>query len=337
MRKAIYVIVIVLLAGGGAYIAVNSEGDRSASWFGKHLEVIQSQLIDLKDHLHAYKDAHGQYPTNDEGLAALDNFDAKFEITLYRHPEEDPEEISFYRDFYWYEHWKHTITRYRREHGGKAPQSALDLEQTRFGYIVMDPYDSELKPVPMEVAVGRKDSLFFLSPAGVLSPWLVPYVYENRNGLDPNIFRDSPVTRDRRGRYSVRVDDGIYVYSVGGQVYSRKFDREWWAYYGPFFAGCGLVLASVVLVVVLMRRSKKLGLIGGMAMLVSAGGIYALKACYITCYVPSPLFSYRYPEILSKQRELLDSFHQRGVICDETYTKALAALERAPTTEEADR
>lgn len=53
--------------------------------------------------------------------------------------------------------------------------------------------------------------------------WGIPYIYENRAGLDKKIFKDSPVKYDTRHRYSVKVDEDVYFYSVGGVVMYEKY------------------------------------------------------------------------------------------------------------------
>jgi len=304
---------------------------------------MRSQLGELGRLLREYKDVHGRYPTNDEGLAVLDNFGARFELTFYHDPDNPPDRLR-YRVPYWLHHSEHMIDGYRGEYG-RAPQSVEDLKQS-WAWQALNQHDEynrdrRLEPVPMEVAFGGGGSLFFFSPAGVLSPWLVPYVYENRRGMDRGAFRSSRVERDKKGRYSIQVDEGVYVYSIGGQLHAERKDRARWAPHAYRLAGCGLVLISAVLVVVLIRRSKKLALVGGVAMLVSAGAMVTreMKAYDMTCYLPSTPapFSYRDSRVVARQRKLLDSFHKRGVIGDETYAKALSALERGPMTGEPDQ
>ncbi len=56
-----------------------------------------------------------------------------------------------------------------------------------------------------------------VSTIGILTPFGEPFIYENRTGFDPTKFSDSGANFDRRGVYSVRVDENIYVWSVGSQ------------------------------------------------------------------------------------------------------------------------
>ena len=45
-----------------------------------------------------------------------------------------------------------------------------------------------------------------------------------------------------------------------------------------------------------------------------------------------PLFVVRDPEMVTRRRALLDRYHQSGVVGDETYEKAVSALEKRPST-----
>ena len=106
MRKVVFVVLIVALGGIGAWLVAGyGRDDRGQWWLRSHLEIVQDQLADLKDHLQAYREAHGRYPTNDEGLATLDNFESRFKAYLRRHPDDSPDEPAVFdgarqRDFW---------------------------------------------------------------------------------------------------------------------------------------------------------------------------------------------------------------------------------------------
>jgi hypothetical protein len=55
-----------------------------------------------------------------------------------------------------------------------------------------------------------------------MSRWRIPYVYENRREFDEKLFRMSPVNRDHEGIYSHKIDNGIYIYSVGGMIRNKR-------------------------------------------------------------------------------------------------------------------
>jgi len=74
-------------------------------------------------------------------------------------------------------------------------------------------------------------------------------------------------------------------------------------------------------------------MLGVLALLLPVGaGFFLSKQSYVTCYVMSPMFSSRNPDMVPARVELLDKFRARGLISEQTYTKTLAAMEPAPTT-----
>jgi len=248
MHRSVAVILIAATAGVGAFLAAGYGHDgRGMSWLDEHLAFIRKQLEGLKDSLRLYKEAHGRYPTNDEGLAVLDTFESRFK-TRFALPKQEmrgayggllggsgfwPRELEICLE----------VFRIRNERSPETadeffstcriqPSQALSLkglDLSRLG--------DEWSVYDLEMAIDRNNNLYVLTPGGVVSPWHIPYVYENRNGLDAALFADSPANDDGRRRYSVEVDDGIYVYSVGGQSYAEEYDAAWRRRNVPRFAG----------------------------------------------------------------------------------------------------
>lgn len=338
MKKKKYLISMIMASVIGGFLQFwPFEDDRSLWWIRCHLDYIQEQLTGLKSNLLEYHEINGRYPTNDEGLAVLDNFDAKFELTLFRHPESRPERTWNFgggaiNQFWWQDITKR-IQDYRQKHG-QVPQTTAEFLESHIGSALDPEWRSfaleDLESLEFDVAIGKEDNLYFLSPAGIMSPWLMPYVYENRNGLNQVLFADSPARRDSKKLYSIQVDDGIYVYSVGGRFYNKKLSVMWWQRYGPRILGVGLILTAVVFLVLIIRSSKKTAIIGILALAGSVGGGIGFgfkNITYATCYIMSLLFSWRDPEMIVQQKELLDKYHENGVINDMTYEKSLSALE----------
>ena len=326
MRKVVFVVLIVALGGIGAWLVAGyGRDDRGQWWLRSHLEIVQDQLADLKDHLQAYRAAHGRYPTNDEGLAALDNFESRFKAYLRRHPDDSPDEPAVFdgarqRDFW--QASKSVVQEARRRHG-RAPRAAGELFGTP-GDDLLGGGAAQLQTV--QVAVTKRDNVLLLSPAGVLSPWQLPYVYENRSGHDAAAFADSPAERDEKGRFSVRVDEGVHVSSVGGEHCAKRLDALRRADMRTRLIGGGLILLAVVLVALLFRA--KAGIMGLVALLASGGaGVGAHALGHATCYVMSPMFRRRDPKMVVRQKELLQRFHAAGAIGDATYRKSLSAIE----------
>ncbi len=330
IKKIICLAVVVLAAPiGGFLVAGYGEDDRSQWWLRKHLEVIQDQLQGLSANLQMHKKSHGRYPTNDEGLAAIDSYQARFTVTTYLPPPAETDEDQWiHAPRYFWEHWKSAVALYRAKHG-RVPAS--DQELMDVFDITSSDYAEEDKPPKVrqaEVAIGEGDNLYILSPAGVLSPWHTPYVYENRNGLDAARFIGSPADSDIRRWYSVKVDDGIYIYCMGGQYYAERLDERQWADIRPRIAGGILLVLAGVSVVLMFRQSVRAGIEGAISMAVLGGlGVASGNMSYETCYIMSPLFSHRNPKMVARQRELLDRYHRSGVIGDDTFAKAMSALE----------
>jgi hypothetical protein len=316
--------------------------DREVWWPRAHLSILRQQLGDLKHHLLEWKKAHGRYPTNDDGLAVLDSFAARFSVTYNPCPDEAPGgERGFYGNdhmgFFWNQAQRE-IRRYREVHG-HVPRNAREFCETHLGQALdIGPAFADdlgwthVRPyIEVEFAIGKSDTLFIIGPTGAMTGWLVPFVYENRTGLDPALFADSPANGRKSDRYSARVDDGIYVYALGGQLYSRDYDARWWEYHGPRMAGGGLLLLSLGALVVLWRSSRKAAIAGAVIAL-GAGGLGTLAgSTYATWYVMVPLFGRRDAQMVAQQKELLDKYRSRGIIGDATHQKALAALDKPLT------
>ncbi len=349
MKKYVLPIVLIILAvataGSGVFLVVNFEEDPAyIAPLNRYEQITRQQLEGLKVHLQKYKEAHGRYPTNDEGLAALDNFEDEFDTVMYKGRDS---RYSVPAPLYEHGHWGPW---YWTEDAVDAYHGHADSpEEARKAFLaaIHPANEAELverfKAVPVNVrlAIGANDNVYVRSPAGVLSPWFLPYVYENRNGIDADKFRDSPVNDDEKNRYSVRVDDGIYIHSVPGRYYA-DLQEEWlWEYNFPRFIGIGLIILAAILVVALICFSgKKTAIIGTAVVLASAGAGVVLK--YVTCPMCYAISSYHFIErdyaMCVRQKELLDKYHSRGVINDDTYNKALSAMgiEPEPTSKPAD-
>jgi hypothetical protein len=322
MKKWPFFIVIGLVAVIGAYMAAGYwADDREVN--RRPLEVIQNQLADLKTLLQAYKASHGAYPSNDEGLVALDSFETRFAVNLRRNQEGFGERYAWRQ--WWAPWWQAVMDDYRRQKGF-LPHNAGEFSAWFPDIFRYNLSEADATTVPGEIAFSPQGRAFVLSPAGVMSPWLIPYVYENRTGANPQKFQDSPVDSDWRGRWSIRIDDGIYVYSFGGKVYAEHYDRAWWDFNLPRLFGGALLLGAFALWFFMLRKNGQRGL--WVLLLAGLAGGAASLPIKATCYIMTPAFCDRDPQAIVQQRELLDKYHERGVIGDETYEKAVTALEK---------
>ena len=330
MRRITFIAIITLLGFLGAFLAAGfGVDDRELWWIGSHIKVIREQLVDLADHLRLYREAHGRYPTNDEGLSALDNFDARIEVHLYHDPAR-PQSAPGFRpggglSRYGWTRAQANIAAWRAEHGSVP----ADIEQlsaaVHLGFDWLPPeVENETGARRAQVAITRGNNLFVITEAGVMTPWMLPYVYENRAGLDPAKFQGSPADTDRARRYSVRVADGVYVYSVGAQCYAADYDRWWWGINGVRLLGAAMIPGAIVMIVRAVRASRKAPVV---LFVVAAGlGLVAHGMNHATCYVMSNIFGQRDRGMIARQRELLESCHARGILNDATYRKVLSSL-----------
>jgi len=319
------------LAGVGAwYLGGHGSTDFLLHRIRNHLGVVQGQLADIKERLLDYRKAHGRYPTNDEGLAALDNFEARFRVLFHFYVPPDREDLRGFAgsmdDFDWL-YVKEWVECFRAGEG-RVPRTAAEFRQAFPEHEWSSAEESKVVPAEFELTVTRSDNVLILSPAGVLSPWLTPYVYENRNGVDAALFADSPANLDGEGRFSVSVDKGVYVYCIGAQLLAQRYDREWWRYHGPRIVGAGLLgLAAVCLVALLGWMPGRKAKLGAAAAVLVAGGIGSVQFV-ASCYVMRSLFYRRDAQMVAQQEELLEKYRSRGNITEATCRKALEALER---------
>lgn len=334
-RKLHAASVVLLCLVGGFLLLWPYEDDRSLSRYRCHLEIIDGQLQGLKELLQDYKDRHGRYPTNDEGLAALDNFESHFTLTCHRDHNETPsrESSGFYGDGLINRFWgwgsKSVLKGFRLAHG-RAPQNQEEFRDACLGPAYPESATDaarKLHATKVEVAIDRHDNIFLLDRSGVLTPWLLPYIYENRIGHHAKAFRESLADGDRWG-CSVRADDGVYVSSSGGYLYAQEFKSLWWQRYGPRGFGVFLILLGVAVAVYGAARKRPARPLLAIVAVISgflAGGFYS-NVYSVTCYAPMDLFSDRSPEMVLLQRKLLEKYRENGVIDEETYRRAASAI-----------
>lgn len=332
MKKSTWLIILacLLVATGGYLLAGRRTDDTGLRWKGAHLAFIQEQLNALADELRRYHEIHGRYPTNDEGLGALE-FDARFSVPsdLGSNGEESG---LFSRELAWQivaeGALSNRLAEYRTSHH-HPPRNAAEFTEMwgLGGGKIAEPVDPSAPVV--DLAISRDDHLFLLREGMVLSPWYLPYGYENRRGMDASLFAGSPAD-DGDGRYVLKVDEGIYVYSVGGQLWADEYDYASFHYHKWFWIGGGMFLVALVLVLVATRSARRIGeallMMGGFAIL----GLGAGKLFQATCYAMAGLFHRRDEQAVARQRELLTQFRDRGVITPDTYARAMTAIDKGP-------
>ena len=308
---AIAIVFFLGLTGGGMVFGFDSE-DTGRQHYSMNLKVVQDQLAELSDRLRSYKARHGRYPTNDEHLGVLDDFQLRFPLPVRPVADErrNPSGIRWMGDWFCQD------------------RLALLLRQT-VGRPLARQEEAEslgLKAdVPgIEIAIGKRDTILVFRDGLACSPWGIPYMYENRTGLAASAFADSPATHPD-GRYSLKVDDGIYLWCISAKglagelavLDARKSIRQvaGWVMIALFVAG---------LLWLTFRIYSGLGCAGWLAMLISLPVGAAVSGIGPMCYSMIPFFSRRDPATIAAQQQLLAKYRDAGVITDATYQRALA-------------
>jgi hypothetical protein len=320
-REGAFAIIFFLgLTGGGMVFGFDSE-DTGREYYSRHLKVVQDQLAELSDRLQSYKGRHGRYPTNDEHLGVLDDFQLRFLLPVRPVADERRNPSGISRMGLWYGDAR-SMAPLLRQKAGSPLAKQQELAESLY-------FTADMPGI--EIAIGKRDTILLFRDGLACSPWGIPYVYENRNGLPASAFADSPATHPD-GRFSLKVDDGIYLWCISAKgpagelavLEARRSVRS----------AAGWVMIALSVVILLwwaFRVYPGPGVVGWVAMLISlpAG---AMTAGGYTCYQMSPFFSHRDPATIAAQQELLAKYRDAGVITDATYRRALNAANPAPPT-----
>jgi len=340
---ACVLLVVVLAAPGAFLVAGYGDDDGDMGWSRAHLRIVQGQLVELKRRLNAFQQAKGRYPTNDEGLAAVNGFPARFGFRFYRPTcgrgepvelEELPTPTGYARPHFWWRSQR-GMELYRAWHRGPPACESdlrealgLDLEGPPAGAPFNDVYETE-------VAVSDRNDMLLFRSAGAVSPWWLPYVYENRRGPSGQAFDGSPADGDSGRRYSIEADQGIYVSSVGGQLYAEELDKQWWQDAPIRTFGAVLIAAAAGLVVRLARAKAKMGIGAATLALAFAGGVFVDGLHHVSGCITIDLFTRRSPEMVSRRKALLEKHRAAGVIGEAAYRRTLGAIKLTATTQPA--
>ncbi|MBS3735405.1 MAG: hypothetical protein KGY99_10890 [Phycisphaerae bacterium] len=318
--------IFAVAATGGWYASGYGTDDRGIAWMRAHLDVIDRHVNALARRLRASHDRHGRYPTNDEGLALVMP-PAGEHVTVHLSGESGGWLWS------WHTHDRErTLMRHFRDDHGRMPGNEAELREA----LLITPRDvtssDEDPDRACAVAVLGDGERMLIDGGEVLSPWRVPYVYENRRDAPAAAFAESPAEEGLDERYAVRVDDGIYVWSAGGRMYADELRPRVWKRRGLRLFGVGLLAVAAggaVWLTLRSRRRRLAGVLGAVALAVGgAGGGLADAAHRMTCYIMMPVFNKEdRRQIVKQRRELLDRCHRRGVLSQQAYQRALRTLE----------
>ncbi len=347
MRKAVWVIAVVLAGAFGGYLAAGyGNHARVGGWQESHLEHIEQQLSALKVQLRKFKETHRRYPSTEEGLGVLDNFAARMKVVMFRFPAVEREDDLYHFSALGYDrsrgfwHMNQERVREYRWEQGHLPRTITEMKEalgaSDQALYSTEPESGVLETAERELAIGHDDTVFLIGSAGVLTPWQVPYVYENRTGATKAAFADSPVDDYLADRYSIKIDEGVYVWSVGAIQYAEESHELWLKSFMIRCGGAGLIGLALVLILWLMRGLGKAPLAMGL-MISALAGAASTGVQRTMCYVMLPVFSRRDPAMISRRVELLDKYRAAGVISDETYDKSLESMGLKPDQQPATR
>jgi len=356
MDTPAWIVVIVLTSVLGVYLLVGyDDGWTGGGWFEEHFDILDEQMSSLAECLREFKKSHGRYPSTDEGLGALDNFAARTKITMFR-PQSKYETDGLYsfsptgyaRQTALFWSMAHRRVRAYRIERGHPPRTLEELGKAGFLWgweqlMMTDEEelsrvikDLELETVKRELAIGHDDVVFLIGPTGALSPWQMPYVYENRHDAAGTLFADSPADSYGAGHYSVKIDDGVYIWSVVAKNYSDEYWASWFKFVMIRCTGVGLLILAIGLTWWKVRGRARIPAVIGLVIGAAAGATPAVTRSIALCYVMTPIFGHHDPAMVSRRRALLDKYREAGAISVETYAKSvesmgLKATERAVT------
>ena len=322
-------VALVVLTGlappiGGFLAAGSGEDDRGVRSYRGYLVAIQDDLGALKGRLADYAARSGHYPDNEEGLAGL------------------PWSSTFRFHFYRARHGAMPGLVGRSGGCCPLPPSYVSEIIRRAGWLPAseDEFlqslrmpshlsDEKVEPLPIQLVLDRAGWYFALGEAGPYDRWWLPYVYENRRGLPASSFVASPASGDRARRYSVQVAPDVYISSVGGQLYAEKLDQAWWARTWPRIVGGGMIVAAFCLAIWLLRRRswKSMATAIVVALCGAGAGAGVGSLSMTTCYMMGPSFSHREPEMVVRQKALLERYRRAGVLSAGAYERAIRAIE----------
>ena len=320
---------LILLAILCAGFAVPQEDDREVGLPLRKWQFHATYLDGVAMALAKYKDVHGHFPDNNQGLQSLDTFGSRFETLMEPRRSElappDPDPAKFFSrhtDRYFWEMIRNQIRECRAQ-TGRFPQNGDELPFPPFygNYLASG---DRLRRV--QVAISENDCLYLLGPNCMFDPSLTPYGYENRTGLDGKLFADSIANSDPTHKFSRELAPGVYVYSYNARDYYQTYRNKLFARRARIFIPGGLAAG---LLVIAAYRSRKYGLrkaplvFPALAALLGLGVSASIRT---TCYIFSSM-PRRNPEDLAAQKRLLEQFRSSGVITPETYGKAMQAFE----------
>jgi hypothetical protein len=161
-----------------------------------------------------------------------------------------------------------------------------------------------------------------------------PILYENRRGMDERLFLDSPVEQGL-GYYSLKVDEGIYIYSVSALNFRMQYLDDYSrsksiVVTNTFFFVLILFVLGIVYIILRPRNSHLTPIQLFLHIIIA---IFFLSSDfesgrqYTSCYATAGYVPEENPyKDTAVTRNLLEKYYSRNVIKKETYDKLMKSI-----------
>ncbi len=172
----------------------------------------------------------------------------------------------------------------------------------------------------------------------VTSLWDEPFIYENRRGIPAAKFAGSMVDADKDREYSVRVDDGVYIWCLAAakldEIHHSRLRKRTPIRASLIGLGSLLVLAYLIPTVRSVDRSRR-GFPAYRELLGSLAGGFGVGAlvfiflsplfAHVSCYKMAIMHP---PRLREGYEELMTRYRDQGVISDEAYEKLILSVSK---------
>lgn len=294
------------------------------------MEFYQEQFTELAAYLKEYKQVNNEYPDNNMALSKL-SFKGN--------------RCFIYVEFKENEKGLFCIS---RPDVVSAEREIIEILQNRQKEVLpADPwlYDFGTKREGLEyeqyiLTIDNSEVPFILKDEQVVDWWyFLPYLYENRAGFSKTVFGDSFVNDDTHQQFSYRVDDGVYVYSIGAMHYAQELEQN---------NNCMVLLNRYTNILMVMFILSIVGLT--VKMYLSSGRKKILLICTIIAYGAAsfvvghlgkePLdfmrhhISHLTPAMVQQQKNMLNLYYDNKVINEYNLKKQLKMLKSTSSCDE---
>lgn len=299
------------------------------------LDVVGTQLDGLRDLLREYRARHGKYPTLEEGLRVLDGYAARFSTP---HDAETLRWALFTRN----PMGLFLVLSECRDGLGKFPRSLEEfVENWWMGarWLLEGPE----KPVPEsergEIALAPNGALYVLQGGEVLSPWGLPFVYENRAAGGKPQAGAAGEREEEDSRYLRRVDEGVSVSCFEARFADQELAKirrtvrlKVWLCRASTILCAALFGISLAVALArnpglrrkILARTGALGAVLGGAFIVGYLGVALTR---YSCYVMHFFWHWLDRDQIPTCEALLEKYRASGAIRPDTYERLRRAFE----------